>query len=635
MFRPKGGAMAPDQIHHFVNEVVVLVSNGTLWKLDEQSAVYKSGSSIQPQLVVSNYHSEGLSGCNINWSVSLVAAAATPFSHGSISDIAVPQGTVQPVGAPLRIALPAVENPSRFNLTVSLTCTELDTPRLNDWQAWVYPSVTPVPGNGTTKVFASASIATKVKAIAPKSEPLPTTTLQSSSDAVYVLSQNDLLGAAPGVAAQLLASVEDGSTLLIPETTPCVTRSCDGRAQCVPPACNETVIDELLPFNLMEPLLFHAPWWTNDAVTPTALLTNKAAKDRESPGQARKKDPLFWSCWPDCDKEQQQQKKKKQQEDEEADDAAVPATAALENPPVAPRATTAVLPAGLAMMSNEDGRVDDGWFSGFGPVPSSCPGRVRSAVAFKGRTEPKPPVTWPCPKSYPFPSVYYNGLCYNESRYAHAKGGPCHSWCSDDPKHPCTPCSGPCTCKTAVQPNVTVCPKEFPFNSSKIPALCFSEASYAAAGSGPCDSWCTKRVWSGCGCACGCGCGDPATRICGMPRPAPPPPPESFVQQLARRNGSLWLAAVFGSNFASPAAGGGSSGDPMAGVIYSIPKGKGRVIVSGVDIDLTQCGNNEVDGGDDAATHTSTAAAAAAAPNPHELFDQNLLRALLGAALGE
>ena len=120
-----------------------------------------------------------------------------------------------------------------------------------------------------------------------------------------------------------------------------------------------------------------------------------------------------------------------------------------------------------------------------------------------------------------------------------------------------------------------------------------------------------------------------------MPRPAPPPPPESFVQQLARRNGSLWLAAVFGSNFASPAAGGGSSGDPMAGVIYSIPKGKGRVIVSGVDIDLTQCGNNEVDGGDDAATHTSTAVAAAAAPNPHELFDQNLLRALLGAALGE
>jgi len=87
----------------------------------------------------------------------------------------------------------------------------------------------------------------------------------------------------------------------------------------------------------------------------------------------------------------------------------------------------------------------------------------------------------------------------------------------------------------------------------------------------------------------------------------------SFVQQLAHLNGSLWLSAIFGSNFASASTGDGSAPvSPLAGVIFSVPKGKGRIIVSGVDIDLT-CNSTD---------------------HPHRLFDESLLRALLEAAVG-
>ena len=87
----------------------------------------------------------------------------------------------------------------------------------------------------------------------------------------------------------------------------------------------------------------------------------------------------------------------------------------------------------------------------------------------------------------------------------------------------------------------------------------------------------------------------------------------SFVQQLARLNGSLWLSAIFGSNFASPSTGSGSAPQsPLAGVIWTVPKGKGRIIVSGVDIDLA-CNSTD---------------------NPHKLFDESLLRALIEAAVG-
>ena len=53
---------------------------------------------------------------------------------------------------------------------------------------------------------------------------------------------------------------------------------------------------------------------------------------------------------------------------------------------------------------------------------------------------------------------------------------------------------------------------------------------------------------------------------------------------------------------------------PLGGVIASLPKGKGKILLSGVDLDLEECTNST------------------GAPNPHQLFDETLLKALLGAA---
>ena len=50
------------------------------------------------------------------------------------------------------------------------------------------------------------------------------------------------------------------------------------------------------------------------------------------------------------------------------------------------------------------------------------------------------------------------------------------------------------------------------------------------------------------------------------------------------------------------------------GVIASLPKGKGKILLSGVDLDLEECTNST------------------GAPNPHQLFEETLLKALLGAA---
>ena len=47
----------------------------------------------------------------------------------------------------------------------------------------------------------------------------------------------------------------------------------------------------------------------------------------------------------------------------------------------------------------------------------------------------------------------------------------------------------------------TSCPPNFPHQSQTLTAICYTEASYAAAGSGPCGTWCTKdnNIGSGCG----------------------------------------------------------------------------------------------------------------------------------------
>ena len=563
-FQPKNGALAPDQIGHFVDNVVLLISNGTLWKLDEQSAVYEAGSTIAPQLVVSNYHPDALSACKFTWSADLTSSPSSSFASGTFSVASFGQGTVGPAGAPLSIHLPTVQQPSRFNLSVAMTCAELPRPRVNDWQAWIYPQAGQVASGGR-EIFASPSIIGKLKSVAPDAKPLPAT-IDHGSSALYVASQDDLAAAAPSTAAGILAAVEAGSRLLVPEFAPCAAR--DGCAvQCTAP-CNATVQSELIPF-VRSPLLFHSPWWTNDAVTPTALFWAKPGYFEEGKADSER--------------------------------------------------------SGLAALGTEDGRIDDGWFGGLGPVPSSCPGRIRTGIAFnKPANAPAAPGLgkWPCPKDFPFPSKYHPRICYNESRYAQALGGPCNSWCTDDPT--CANCRGSCSfihCSTAA-PNVTACPAEFPHSnaSGPVPDLCYNNAKDAAAGSGPCDSWCTKRVWAGCGCKCGCGCGDPAQKLCscvvggGCAPPPPPPPPVSFKHALTQLNGTLLVGAVFGSNFASPSAGSGSTGSPLGGVIASLPKGKGKILLSGVDLDLEECTNST------------------GAPNPHQLFDETLLKALVGAA---
>ncbi len=570
LFQPKNGALAPDKIGHFVHDVVLLVSNGTLWMENEQSAVYLAGSTIFPQLVVSNYFPDDLSTCNVTWDVALAngTGLSSSFAGGHFVVASIAQGSVVPAGAPLTIHLPAVLQPSRFNLSVAMSCEQLEQPRVNDWQAWIYPQPGKVSAS-SRQVFASASIIDKIKSVSPDVKPLPQANHSffasgRGSDSLYIASQADLAAAAPSTAAELLAAVKAGSSLLVPEFAPCASRGgCP--LECTPP-CNTSVQNQLVPFE-RSPLLFHSPWWTNDAVTPTALFWAKEGYFENSEG-----------------------------------------------------ATKESRPTSLGGLSTPDGRIDDSWFVGLGPVPSNCPGRIRTGIVFNyGASAPSGPApikpTWSCPKEFPFPSIYNERLCYNESKYAHALGGPCNSWCTTDPT--CGNCRGNCKfihCSVPT-PIVTKCPAEFPYNSSVVPALCYTNKTDAIAGSGPCDSWCTKRVWDGCGCKCGCGCGDPAKKICNGFPPAPPPtppapPPEPFQQVLARHNGTLWVGAVFGSNFPV------SSGGPLGGVIVHLRQGKGHIVLSGVDLDLEACKH-----------HSATPSS-----NPHQLFDETMLKALIDAA---
>ena len=79
---------------------------------------------------------------------------------------------------------------------------------------------------------------------------------------------------------------------------------------------------------------------------------------------------------------------------------------------------------------------------------------------------------------------------------------------------------------------------------------------------------------------------------------------------LARYNGTIWVGAVFGSNFPV------SSGGPLGGVIVHLRQGKGRIVLSGVDLDLEACKH-----------HSATPSS-----NPHQLFDETMLKALIDAA---
>ena len=55
------------------------------------------------------------------------------------------------------------------------------------------------------------------------------------------------------------------------------------------------------------------------------------------------------------------------------------------------------------------------------------------------------------------------------------------------------------------------CPSDFPYQSSVEPAACFNTDADAAAGTGPCGSWCTRDVTI---CGGDCGCGANSGRMC-------------------------------------------------------------------------------------------------------------------------
>eukprot|EP01052_Picozoa_sp_SAG31_P039292 SAG31_NODE_5418_length_2549_cov_1.620816_1_plen_586_part_00 len=522
------GALNPSNIKKIVDPVVLVLSTGVLWKEKEQSAVYTSGETLESTLLVSNYWPSNLTDCTATWSAMLVppytsrgkmaVAQAAPFAHGSHSVVAIAQGTVVDL-TPLQIVLPSVAAPTQFNLSATLSCTGAAgfRQRTNDWQAWIYPEVKPLlqlPDGVAQKssagdIFASPSILHKVQTVAPDAKLLPSAPPLSAND-LYVASQQDIQGAMAKSWSQVLAAVKAGSTLLIPEFPQCDERSC-------PTAPFEPLVQS--------PLLFHSPWWTNDAVTPTALYVPLPEEDDEG--------------------------------DDDGDDQE-------ELPSLA-------VPTGIrAMATTADGHVDNGWFAGFGPVPSAC---LRPPPP----PPPPPPLPrdkWPCPSAFPYPAAVLDSyLCYTKATFANATGGPCGSWCTL------------CNTGTGCGPPSTHRCKAPGGNPSGGPGFIQQHCPHAA-GPGP-------HVRAGAAFK-------------------PGNSSLSFKQWLDSRGGKLWLGAVYSSNFPSPSVG-AISGSPLGGSIFAVPEGAGRIIVSGVSLDLTECHRG---------------------PEPHKLFDETLLKVLLEAGSG-
>lgn len=537
MFQAKGGALSPANIKKIVDPVVLVLSTGILWKENEQSAVYASGETLKSTLLASNYWPSNLTDCMVTWSATLVpdgagetdgaaAAAAAPFAHGSRKVAAIAQGAVVELTSLEQIVMPTVTEPAQFNLSASLRCSAAGStgfqPRANDWQAWVYPPVKPLLQLPVTakkvvgEIFVSPSILRKVQAVAPGAKPLPSAaqfTRRPFANDLYVASQQDMVGAIAKSWDQVLAAVDAGSTLLLPEFPECSERQC-------PTAPFASLVQS--------PLLFHSPWWTNDDVTPTALyvpLDDAAARTA----------PV----------------------DDDASAAAGDEAARGETPSLA-------VPAGIrAMATAADGRVDNAWFGGFGPVPSAC--------VQPPSPPPVPRDKWPCPKAFPFPAASaLSYICYTNASYANVTSGPCGSWCAL--------CGGGVGCG----PDGT--------------HACLEPGGNPAGGPGW-NTHCPAKALPG-----------PHMRAGAAFKPSNNS--LSFKQWLESQGGTMWLGAVYSSNFKSPSVG-STSGSPLGGSIFAVPRGNGRIIVSGVAMDMTECHR--------------------APEEPHQLFDDTLLRALLEA----
>merc|ERR1711924_90225 len=104
-----------------------------------------------------------------------------------------------------------------------------------------------------------------------------------------------------------------------------------------------------------------------------------------------------------------------------------------------------------------------------------------------------------CPASFPFPVNPATGgicgphcrgvVCYKDAAEAKAGEGPCGSWCKKNDS-----IDGGCGAGHLCPPTTTPCPAGFPYPTQEpdvIGKFCYVNAADAAAGTGPCGSWCT------------------------------------------------------------------------------------------------------------------------------------------------
>lgn len=223
MYQPKtqGGALTPARIRQFIDPVVVLVSNGTFWKLKEQDAVFASGELLQPKLRVSNFFPSTLSNCSIEWSFSDVTHGLDSSKNLSsgviiIQDV-IDQGVVYKVhSSPAWRINAGLSKPMQFRLAVRLSCTELTSPRVNDWTAWAYPTPAKTTVKSTTLVFASPKLLAKVKTVIPTAQPFPVSSPWSIA-ALYIAAIGDT-GPASQFGKQLEQVVAAGARLLVAQT---------------------------------------------------------------------------------------------------------------------------------------------------------------------------------------------------------------------------------------------------------------------------------------------------------------------------------------------------------------------------------------------------------------------------------
>ena len=262
-FQPKGHALAPQRIRNFVSPVVVLLGNGSLWKPspigNSGEHGYLSGESIAPEVSVSNYAPNDLSGCTVTWIVQTDASptGATAAHNGSFGVVgAIEQGTVTQVGA-FSFSLDVIK-PTRFRLAVELHCdtTTLPQPRPNDWTAWVYPPQ-PKPVISPVPIFASQPLLGLLAelGVVPHLQPMPLAGKSLPAKAVYLVQQDALAEPA------LVAAIHAGATALL------ISYNHSG-----PHAVQSSIMPPMPAQNV----IYHSPMWTQTTHTPASLIVNKA-----------------------------------------------------------------------------------------------------------------------------------------------------------------------------------------------------------------------------------------------------------------------------------------------------------------------------------------------------------------------